>query len=182
MKLLKWLSAVLVLAVAAGCGGGGSGGTANGAISGHVPYLLSSPTVTYSLSSYITTSYDVTVTLQADGPTGVAYVDLWIIDDSDGSDSQPIQLANITGTKYWTGTTEYYLPLTPGSYHLDTIVLDDGDPLTADPLREGWYSVEPLFSTTTYFVDESEFPKDRSTFLFFNFGVTGIHVTRFTLP
>lgn len=179
MKHLKWFSAVLVLAVAAGCGGGGSGGTANGAISGHVPYLLSSPTVTYSLSTLSTTTnyYDVTVTLQADGPTEVQNVDLWIMDSNDNSNFDHLDLANVSGTKKWTATTLALVPLPSGQYYLDSILLDDGGTTT---LRQGWYTYMSLLSTNTYCADERE--TAGTNMLFYNFGVTGIHVTRFTLP
>jgi hypothetical protein len=73
-----------------------------------------------------------------------------------------------------------YSPLSPGQYYVDEIVLDDGDPFTADPLRTGWYFSEPFFSTSKYYVDEREM--SGFNLLFYNFGLSGISITRFTLP
>mgnify|MGYP001596820177 FL=1 len=141
---VKWIVMVLSLALLASCGGGGGGtGGSGSAISGKVPYLISGPTVSFSSHPTFTTQYNVTVTLEADGPTGVAFADLWIFHETDGSNFTHLDLINAPGTKRWTGTTLTLLPLVPGQYYIDDIILDDGDPFTADPLRTGWYAIMP---------------------------------------
>ena len=140
----KWLTFIFMVSIIAACGGGGDG---DGAVSGHVPYLVSAPDVTYATSGIDSTKYDVTVTLEADGPTGVMFVSLWIIDENNSSNFTFLDLTNTPGTKHWTATTDTLLPLPSGQYYVDDIVLDDGDPFTADPLRTGWYISDPFFST-----------------------------------
>jgi len=54
-------------------------------VSGHVPYLISAPSLTFAVNAWDNTKYDITVTLEADGPTGVLFVDLWIEDETNSS-------------------------------------------------------------------------------------------------
>jgi hypothetical protein len=179
-----WVLA-LAFAVTFGCGGGGGSNSGGGsAVSGRVPYLLSSPTITYATSAWDNTKYDVTVTLQADGPTGVAFIGLWILDQSNDSDFDHLDLVNVPGTKQWKATSDAFLPLPSGTYYIDSIVLDDGDPFSVDPLRTGWYVVMPPLSTSNYFVDERELsgPFASRTITFYNYGVSAISITTFTLP
>ena len=173
----KWVTFIFMMSILAACGGGGDG---DGAVSGHVPYLVSAPTVTSAESGLDPNSYDVTISLEADGPTGVMFISLWVIDENDSSNFTVLDLTNIPGTKQWTATTNSFLPLPPGQYYIDDIVLEDGDTFTADPLRTGWYFSDPFFSTSKYYVDEREM--SGLNFLFYNFGVSGISITRFTLP
>lgn len=132
--------------------------------------------MTYKQSSWDPNYYDVTVTLYADGPTGVKVVQLWI----NGDNAMPLDLINIPGTKKWQGTTNYYTPLPPGQYYIDQILLYDNDPFTQDELRTGWYIMMPNVSTSKYFVDE-RITKGVS-FLFYNYGLTDFNITSFALP
>ena len=179
--MMKAFLGVLML-VLAGCGGGGGGGTngPGGNISGQVPYLVNGPSVTFSTHPTVTTSYDVTVTIEADGPTGVMFAGLWILHETDGSNSTHLDLVKTPGTKRWTGTTNAFLPLVPGPYHIDNIVLDDGDPFTADPLRTGWYFIMPPLSTSVYYVDERI--TSGVSFPYYGGGLSSRLVGRFVLP
>jgi len=154
---MKWLvpvsMAFLLVSCGGGGGGGGNGGPGNG-ISGKVPYLVSGPAVTFAVSAWNPAMYDVTVTLEADGPTGVMFAQVLITHETPTGDFAFLDLVNIPGTKRWTGTTIAQVPLSAGSYRVDDIHLDDGDVFTADPLGTGWYFVMPVFSTSMYYVDE----------------------------
>jgi len=171
-------SLILILA---GCGGGGGGKDGgDSAVSGQVPYLVNGPSITFSTHPTITANYNVTVTIEADGPTGVMFAGLWILHETDPSNFTYLDLSNIPGTKRWTGTTNTYLPLVPGQYYIDDITLDDGDVFTADPLRTGWYFIMPYLSTSVYYVDERI--TSGLTMPFYGFGLTSRPVGRFTLP
>jgi hypothetical protein len=171
-----------LMLILAGCGGGGGGGTGGTGsnVSGQVPYLVSGPSITFSSNPTVTTNYDVTVTIEADGPTGVMFADLWIFHETDTSNFTHLDLVNTPGTKRWTGTTNAFLPIVPGQYYIDSIVLDDGDPFTADPLRTGWYFIMPSLSTSAYYVDERIL--SGVTFLYYGSGLSTRPVGRFTLP
>jgi hypothetical protein len=145
-----------------------------------VPYLVSGPSFTFRTSPTITGSYDVTVTIEADGPTGVMFAGLWIFHDTDPSNFTHLDLVKTPGTKRWTGSTNALLPLVPGAYHADSITLDDGDPITADPLRTGWYSIMSPLSSSMYYVDERIM--SGTTFLYYGGGLTSRPVVRITLP
>jgi hypothetical protein len=125
--------------------------------------------------------YDVTVTLEADGPTGVYAAYVWLFDETDDSDTQPIDLFNTPGTKRWTGSTYSYLPVSPGQFSIDEIVLEDGDWQAADPIGSGWYFVMPVFSTSMYYVDE-RITSNTPAFLYYGGGLTSKPVTKFMLP
>ncbi len=143
MKPINRCAVALVLLIVGGCGDSSDSDEAPlGGVSDHVPYLVGAPTVTFVPNG---TDYDVTVTLEADGPTGVMDVSLWIFDVT-LANSASLDLTNTPGTKFWTATTNPLIPLPPGEYYVDDIVLNDGDPFTADPLRTGWYISDPLFS------------------------------------
>lgn len=182
MRTTKLTILALVLLALAGCGGGDGGdtdGNTGSVVSGHVPYLISAPSITFAVNSFDTAKYDVTVTVEADGPTGVQFADVWICDDA-GANCEPIDLTNISGTKLWRGSTNVWVPVPAGTYHADEIMLYDGDPFTADPLRTGWYIYNDLFSTSVYFVDEREV-SDAGGFLYYNWGLSAIPVTRVTV-
>ena len=178
---MKWLVPVFLVLLFASCGGGGGGGGAGGGggISGKVPYLVSGPSVSFRNSPTVTGKYDVTVTLEADGPTGVFFADVWITDENDWFNAQNIELVHTTG-KIWTGTTNAFMPLDPGNYYIDDFMLGDGDFITADPLRTGWYIVEPMFSSTMYYVDERIIAG--GNIQYYGSGLTSKPVPRFTLP
>ncbi len=179
---VKWMVMVLSLALLASCGGGGGGGNdgLGSGISGKVPYLVSGPSVTFRSSPTVAGTYDVTVTLEADGPIGVMFAGLWILHETDGSNFTHLDLVKTPGTKRWTGTTNTYMPLDPGNYHIDDIMLGDGDFISADPLRTGWYIIEPMFSSSMYYVDERIM--SGTTFLYYGGGLTSRPVKSFTLP
>ena len=181
MNKYRWKTLAVIILLLAGCGGGGGNNESGSgsAVSGKVPYLLSKPTVTYAVNALDNTKYDVTVTVEADGPTGVAFADVWIFDDT-GASFDHIDLINIVATKLWKGTTNTLVPLPPGSYRVDNITLHDGDPLSTDPLRSGWYIYNDIFSTSVYFVDEREL--SGLSFLYYNWGLSDISIARFTLP
>ena len=184
MRNMKLLVVPLLLVLIAGCGGGGGGSNGGGnAISGHVPYLISAPSVSYKLSTIVTPSYyDVTVTLQANGPTGVYNVSLIMYDVTNSSNFDFPTMINISGTT-WRGSTLPLVPLPSGQYQIDSITLNDADILSATHWRSGWYIIEPMISNDFYFVDEREITTVPSmSFLFYNYGLSGFPVTRFTLP
>lgn len=179
---MKWIVMVMALSLAllASCGGegGGTGGSGS-VISGKVPYLVSGPSVSFRSHPTFTTQYNVTVTLEADGPTRVYSALVWITDENDWTNATPLDLVNTTG-KLWTGTTEVWSLLTPGKYHIDEIMLDDGDWQTASQLGTGWYFIMPPLSTSVYYVDERI--TSNTTVLYYGGGLTSRPVSRFTLP
>lgn len=180
---VKWIVMALSLALLSSCGGGGGGGGNGGGsvISGKVPYLVSGPSVTSAVSVNDPTKYAVTVTLEADGPTGVFAAEVFINDETGSGDFAFIDLINKPGTKLWTGSTNTYVPLSPGQYLIEEIILDDGDSFSADPLGTGWYFVMPPLSTSMYYVDERITSKTPA-FLYYGGGLTSKSVKRFTLP
>jgi hypothetical protein len=179
---MKWLVSFTMAFLLVSCGGGGGGGETGGGsgISGKVPYLVSGPSVTFAVSAWNPAMYDVTVTLEADGPTGVAFTQVLITHETPTGDFAFLDLVNTPGTKRWIGTTYYATPLSPGQYRIDDIHLDDGDFLTADPLRSGWYMVMDIFSTSMYYVDERIM--SGMNFQYYGGGLTSKPVRRFTLP
>lgn len=184
---MKWLVPVSMAFLLISCGGGGGGGGTGGgsAISGKVPYLVSGPSVTFRSSPTVTGMYDVTVTLEADGPSGVKVAYVWLFDETDDSDTQPVDLFNTPGTKRWTGSTYSFFPLAPGQFSIDEIILEDGEYPADDTIGSGWYFVMPIFSTSMYYVDESivTFPTPSTIqYLYFGGGLTSKPVRRFTLP
>jgi hypothetical protein len=108
------------------------------------------------------------------------FAGLWILHETDASNFTYLDLIKTPGTKHWTGSTNALLPLVPGKYYVDDIKLDDGDPLTANPLRSGWYVLMPLLSTSTYYVDERI--TSNLTFQYYGGGLTSKPVGRITLP
>ena len=181
MDLRRYGLIVLITLGLAGCGGDDDPEGDGDAVSGYVPYLLSAPTVSFSANATTPTSYDVTVTVEANGPTGVAFASLWIIDVNNSGNFAFLDLINTGGTT-WTATTMALLPLAPGQYYIDDIILEDAD-VFADPVvRTGWYTEDFFFSSNNYFVDERELVTATLEIPFYNFGVSGIGVTRFTLP
>lgn len=184
MRSNRLLVLVLACAVTIGCGGGeGANSGGDNAVSGKVPYLISGPSISFRSSPTIIGRYDVTVTIEADGPTGIKIAYVWLVDETDDSDTQPIDLYNVTGTRRWTGTTDGLLPVASGIFSLEHIILEDGEYPADDPIATGWYFVQPLFSTSMYTVTEKITTYDPATVnLFYGGGLTSWPVTRFTLP
>jgi hypothetical protein len=181
MRRLVPVSMAFLLVSCGGGGGGGGNGDLGGGISGKVPYLVSGPSVTSAVSVNDPTRYAVTVTLEAEGPIGVFAAEVFINDVTGNGDFTFIDLINKPGTKLWTGSTNTFVPLSPGQYLIEQIVLDDGDWNTADPLGTGWYIVEPLFSSSMYYVDE-RITSNTPAFLYYGGGLTSKPVKRFALP
>jgi hypothetical protein len=169
---------LLVLAVLTlgACSGGGSSG---GAETKQAPYLKSTPQVSFSASAYIPADYDVTVTIQADGPSGIYSASLWIIDVNDSTNNQVLDLVYGGGTT-WYATTNYYLPMKSGTYKIDTIVMYDADPFGTS-YRMGWYYFLDSLSTTKYVVDQRDVYSAPS-FNMLAYGVSSISRKTFTLP
>jgi hypothetical protein len=180
MTTTKLLALALAMGAFAGCdGGGNNGGGPKGAVSGRVPYLISAPSATHSINAIDFAKHDVTVTIEADGPTGVQFVTAWILDDTNMNVAS-LEFVNIAGTRLWRATTNTLLPMPAGQYRIDDIVLDDGDPFTANPLRTGWYMLIDIFSTSAYYVDERETSGNNITY--YNGGLSAVPITRFALP
>jgi hypothetical protein len=85
----------------------------------------------------------------------VQFVSAWILDDTN-TNVTSLDLVNIPGTRLWRAATKTYLPMPAGQYRIDDIVLEDGDPFTADPLRTSWCVMMDIVSTSMYYVDERE--------------------------
>jgi len=98
--MMRAFLTVLIL-ILAGCGGGGGGGTGGpgGVVSGQVPYLVNGPSFTFASNPTFTTKYDVTVTIDADGPTGVMFAGLWIFHETDASNFTHLDLIQTPGTQ-----------------------------------------------------------------------------------
>lgn len=179
MRLKYNFSVLLSILFLSACGGDDSSQLSVSAVSHYVPYLSAAPSVSYVPNEFDPNYYDVTVTLQADGPTGVAFVDLWIQSTSENGDFDHLDLMNIPGTNTWTATS--LVPLAADNYYIDSITLDDGDLFTDSVVRTGWYIVNPL-GGATYMVDEREVNSSSMEFLFYNSGQSNIGITRFSLP
>lgn len=184
MKFRTFSFVLLFLAALALQACGGSNGS-SGVPSGNVPYLLGPVQVTWLANAVDNTKYDVTVSLDADGPDGVMFVDLWIIEDGGGGDSRPLDMVNISGNT-WEATTNTFLPLAPGNYYIDSIILDDED-VFASPgviVKSGWYFINPMLSNARYTIDERilDYADLGSGFLYYRLGVGNIGITNFALP
>lgn len=172
---------VLALQLIACGGGGGGGGSSLGNISTNYPYLTATPQISYVQNIYDQSKYDVTVTVQATGPTGVFSIGLWIESSSNSSAFEHLDLQNIGGNT-WTATTNAFLPLSAGNYYLDSITLEDSDPFNGGQVRSSWY-VAGILSTTHYGIDQRL--TDYGTNFGipeYNVGVSNIPVVTFTLP
>jgi hypothetical protein len=181
MKLVNYcyratlLLAILFLLSACG-GGGGDGGNAESMLA---PYLISSPQVSFTPNLSYPGQFDVTVTIEADGPNGIYSASVWLIDVNDSSNSYFMDLtASVANT--WTATTNSFIPLAAGTYKVDTITLYDADPFGASYLT-GWYFEMPLLSSSHYYVDQRDV-YNNPEFNMIAFGVSSTPITRFTMP
>ena len=145
------------------------------------PNLTSKPQISYSQNVNTLTAYDVTVTLEADGPTGVSFVELSIY-SIDEEKYVHIDLQSIGGTT-WAATTDTTQPLPAGNYLIDLIRLED-----ADVLDEGLVNSSLYFA---FFLNDSHYTVDQrltnyapmpSVIVESNLVGSNSEVTRFTLP
>ena len=180
---------VLVISIfvlpSCGGGGGGNGGSSSGLPSGSVPYLLGPVQVTSVANTDIGAGYDVTVTLQADGPKGVMFVSLWIMEDGGGGDFRALDLVN-TGGNTWEASTNTFLPLSSGNFYIEDIILEDEDVFASPPVivGSGWYIVNSALSSTRYFIDERiiDYADITPPWIHYEAGVGNINITTFSLP
>ena len=163
-----------------GCGGGGGSTSAVGGSNTNFPYLKAVPQVTYIQNVFDTSKYDVTVTLEADGPDGVFFVDLWLYDKNNVSNFAHMDLYYVGGTT-WMATTNSLIPLPAGDYYLDSIIIEDGEPLDGGIVKTGWYFTSQL-SGTNYKIDQRETNWTTLELINYNFGVSNIPVVNFALP
>ena len=173
---------MLVLSIQACGGGGGGGGNGGGSENTSAPHLLKSPQITYAPNG-MWGDYDITVTLDADGPNGVTYVSLWLFDVNDSGNFTTLDLVNVGGTK-WTATTNPYLPMKAGTYRVDSINLSDGAdsiPGFGANLLTGWYYVSEVLSGSHYVVDQRDIYSNPN-FNMIHFGVSSIPIAKVTIP
>lgn len=182
MKLYKPIYSSLLgfTLILTGCSGDGSSGL--GDVSTNFPYLLSTPQVSYIQSVGSLSEYDVTVTLEADGPDGVYSVGLWIFSKIDNSEFEYLDLQYVGGTT-WSGSTYSLLPMPAGNYYIDSIMIEDGDAFAGGLVKSGWYNVS-FFSPGYYDIEQDLTNWDPLNFqiLDLNFGISNIPVVNFTLP
>ncbi len=187
MKSVSTPSCLLYLLpflVISGClGGGGSDGPPpiGNAVSTNYPYLLATPQVSYVQNSFDPSQYDVTVTLNAAGPNPIYAVSLWIQSSNNSGTFTSLDLQSVGGTT-WSATTNLYTPLPPGTYYLDSFVLEDGDPFAGSLVRSGWYMINSMLSGTHYMVDQRLTDWGTPSILEHNVGSSNIPVVTFTLP
>lgn len=93
--------------------------------------------------------------LDAAGPSSIYSVSLWIYskDDSNAFTSLDSQHA---GGNTWSAMTYAYVPLPPGNYYLDSIMIEDGDSFAGRQVRSGWYMVNSMLSSTRVSVVSAE--------------------------
>ena len=162
------------------CGGGGGGGGDGGdAESMLAPYLISSPQVSFVTNATVPSEYDVTVTVEANGPIGIFSASAWLIDVNDLSNASFLDLTP-SGVNTWTGTTNPFLSLAAGTYKVENIILHDADPFGAS-FRTGWYFEMSVFSNSHYYVDQRDVYSSPN-FNMIALGVSSIPITRFTMP
>lgn len=172
------LIAISFLLSACGGGGGGGGGDTESLLA---PYLISSPQVSFAQNATVPSEWDVTVTIQADGPDGIFSATVLLIDEI-GTDTSVLYLTPIPGGNSWTGTTNTLIPVAAGTYKVGDIILNDADPSGfGASYRTGWYFEMPIFSTTHYYVDQRDVYSSPGFTLIAN-GVSSIPITRITLP
>ena len=163
------------------CSGGGSGSDFNlGDVSTNYPHLTAKPQISYTQNIYNPTQYDVTVTVEADGPTGVYAVGLWLHSSTNSSVFTSLDLQHIGGNT-WSATTHSLLPLPSGNYYLDTIMIEDSDPFNGGQIRSSWYETG-FVSSNYYEVDQRLTDWDTVDIMEFNYGISNITVVNFTLP
>lgn len=163
-----------------GCGSDGGSTPAIGGISTDFPYLKAVPQVTYIQNVVDTSKYDVTVTLEADGPDGVFSVDLWLKDKNNVSNFAYMDLYYVGGTT-WTATTYSLSPLPAGNYYIDSISIEDGDSFAGGIVKLGWYFTS-ILSGANYEIDQRETNWSSLELINYNFGVSNIPIVNFTLP
>lgn len=174
-------SLFFLTAISACNSGGGDSSSTHDATSTDYPYLLSEPRISYYPNIYDSTKYDVTVELDATGPTPLYSISLWLYSDDDDTIFANMDLA-YTGGNTWSATTNPLLSLPPGNYHIDSIMIEDGDPLDNGQVRMGWYTINPFSSSTYYTIDQRLTDWLTLELLNSNFGVSNIHISKFTLP
>lgn len=154
--------------------------------SGTVPYLLGPVSVTSQANAADNSEYDVTVSLDGDGPDGVLFVSVWIIEIGGGGDVRGLDLVNIGGNT-WEVTTDPLQPLSPGNYFVDFVSLRDGDAF-AEPapaaLKAISYFLRPISSSTEYYVNETiaDWTVSPVKGLYIGVGLSDISIPYFTLP
>lgn len=174
------LSGLLILLLLASVSCGGGGGSSDN-VSKNYPYLKSAPVVTYSQSTWDTTKHDVTVTVEADGPDGVFAIGLWIFSKDDDTIFDSLDLSYIGGTT-WIISTNPYLPLPPGNYYIDSIMLEDADKFSNTVVKSSWYLGDPLLGGNNYTVDQRVTDWSTVTISDVNIATSDIKVVNFTLP
>lgn len=182
MKHQKLIYSVIVTVfiMLSGCGGGGGSSSTSDSVSTNFPYLLSKPQVSYVQSATVANAYDVTITLEADGPAGIFSAGLWLLSKDDDTVFTHLDLENTGGTT-WTATTNLYLPLPTGNYYVDNIILEDGDSFGGGIVKAGWYFTG-FISSNYYDIDQRETNWTTLEMLNYNYGQSGMTVVNFTLP
>ena len=180
IKICQRTAFIIILALQLFACGGGSDGSSLGNVSTNYPYLTATPQISYVRNIYDQTKYDVTVTVQATGPTGVFSISLWILSSTNQSVFEALDLQHVGGNT-WTATTNVYLPLASGNYYLDSIILEDGDPFNGGQVRSSWYETG-LFSSNNYGIDQRLTDWSNVNILQYNIGVSNIPVVNFNLP
>lgn len=163
-----------------GCAGEDESVPEIGGISTNFPYLVSAPQVTFVQNVNDTTKYDVTVTLDANGPNPIFAASLWIQPKDNSMNFAQMDLQYNGGTT-WSYTTNTLLPLPAGDYYLDSIMLEDADAFSGGIVKSGWYIVG-LLSASKYGIDQRETNWTTLDITDSNFGVSNIPVINFTLP
>jgi len=161
-----------------GCSSSDSG--AVGGVDKNYPYLTSAPKVTYIQNANDQTKYDVTVTLEADGPSGVFSVSLWLHDKNDVGNFAQMDLQFMGGTT-WTATTNFWIPLTAGIYYIDSITIEDGDAFAGGTVKSSWY-FDGVASNTHYDIDQRETDWSTVSIINYYYGLSNIPIVNFTLP
>lgn len=168
------------------CGGGdsaeepdGTTGAITGTLSKNYPYILGPLRVSFVPSLWTQGSYDVTVELDATGPAPIYSIGLWIHSKTNENVFDYLDLQNTSGSTTWSATTYYYIPLPPGEYYIDSIMLEDG----ADGLvRSGWYNIDRLLGSGNYVADQRLTDWSKPDILEYNLAVSNIPVATFKLP
>lgn len=175
------------IALSSGCNDSGSsssdGDTAAGDVtSTDYPYLLSVPKVTFIENVIDSTRYDVTVELEATGPNPIYSVDLWIQPVLADGEFAHLDLQSMGGNK-WAATTDWG-GLPAGEYYLDSIMVQDADPLDGGLVKWGWYNRTLPVSSSHYVIDQrlTNYDPNNLEILEHNIGVSGIPLVYFTLP
>lgn len=166
--------------ILSGCTSGDDSISGIGSISTNFPYLIAPPQVTFVQNVNDTTKYDVTVTLDADGPNSILAASLWIQPKDNSFNFVHMDLQYNGGTS-WSYSTNPLLPMPAGDYYLDSIMLEDGDSFSGGVVKSGWYIVG-LLSTSKYGIDQRETNWTTLDILNSNFGVSNIPVVDFTIP